>query len=126
MAKSYKKELLDRAESAIERGPKTESFRLLGSSVFRAIRDEVPDREDLLNRLEQCAEINEKVEQRKALEENAYYPSVALTVREGVFIANLLYEESRSCRLTLEESNWRKSLACKIHPNNPKNKKEAP
>ena len=43
--KSYKKELLDRAEAAIERGPRTEDYRRLGGAVFKAIKDEAPDRQ---------------------------------------------------------------------------------
>lgn len=121
---SYKKELLDRAESAIERGPRTEQFKLLGEAVIKVIKDEAHDRVELLERLEQATDLYERSEHHKTLEKNELYPTPALTVQEGLFIANLLFEESRSGRLTPQEAEWRKRLSDKIHPGNPKNRKE--
>lgn len=123
---SYKKELLDRAKIAIERGPRTEQFKLLGEATLKMIMDGVPDRVDLLERLEQATDLYECSEHRKTLEKNELYPAPVLTVKEGMFIANLLLEESRSNRLTPQEAEWRKRLSDKIHPGNPRNRKEKP
>lgn len=121
---SYKKELLDRAKIAIERGPRTEQFKLLGEATLKMIMDGVPDRLDFLHRLEQATDLYESSEHRKTLEKNELYPAPELTVQEGLFIANLLFEESRSGRLTPQEADWRERLSDKIHPGNPKNRKE--